>query len=202
MSDKRSVSTDALETLGTIIGEGAGRDAIHLAVEPAVAGEYLAPGTRIGLAYGLAVACSPRNAVKALGIVDPFLAMTVQPGERFWLVVLPRQITSLRHVWSHPDFPESGVVPAPADEKPTDQSGRAESEAWLRAFVERSDCPSYEEVLGRAVAHGREEWGDDEYLCFVGTDAHGEIPPEFWDHVERVTGVKVKHRASWFSCSC
>lgn len=37
--DKRSVSTDALETLGTIIDDRAGRDAIHLAVEPVHAGE-------------------------------------------------------------------------------------------------------------------------------------------------------------------
>ena len=31
MSDTRKVSTDALETLGTIIDETAGRDAIHMA---------------------------------------------------------------------------------------------------------------------------------------------------------------------------
>lgn len=37
MSDKRKVTTDALETLGNII-ESRGRDAIHLAAEPVVAG--------------------------------------------------------------------------------------------------------------------------------------------------------------------
>ena len=36
-----TVATDALATLGTIIDETAGRDAIHLAVEPAVAVEKL-----------------------------------------------------------------------------------------------------------------------------------------------------------------
>ena len=40
-SDKRSVATDALETLGTIIDDTQKRDAIHLAVEPVVAGERL-----------------------------------------------------------------------------------------------------------------------------------------------------------------
>ena len=34
MSDKRKVSTDALETLGTLIGSDEKRDAIHLAVIP------------------------------------------------------------------------------------------------------------------------------------------------------------------------
>ena len=40
-ADKRSVTTDALEPLGTIIGEGEKRDAIHLAVEPMTADERL-----------------------------------------------------------------------------------------------------------------------------------------------------------------
>ena len=48
-ADKRSVSTDALETLGTIIDESAGRDAIHLAVEPCISDEILYPGQQIGI---------------------------------------------------------------------------------------------------------------------------------------------------------
>lgn len=43
-ADNRKVTTDALETLGTIIGTSEGRDAIHLAVEPVEAGERLSPG--------------------------------------------------------------------------------------------------------------------------------------------------------------
>ena len=44
MSDKRSVATDALETLGTIIDETAKRDAIHLAVIQAAMGVASEPG--------------------------------------------------------------------------------------------------------------------------------------------------------------
>ena len=113
-ADKRSVSTDALETLGTIIGPGEARDAIHLAVEPVVAGERLKPGENVGLGPD-GKAYSPETGltfpgcrqVKALGIVDPFLKAPVKAGEMFWLVVYPRQIRSLRHVWEHPDFPAS-----------------------------------------------------------------------------------------------
>ena len=59
MSDeivRHTVHTDALETLGTIIGPEEKRDAIHLAVYPVCAGERLAPGSHVelgedGLAY-------------------------------------------------------------------------------------------------------------------------------------------------------
>ena len=47
-SDKRTVATDALETLGMIINDAAGRDAIHLAVEPMIARHPLRPGEYVG----------------------------------------------------------------------------------------------------------------------------------------------------------
>lgn len=53
-ADKRKVSTDALETLGTIIDSGQKRDAIHLAVEPVIAGECLAPGAHVVINQGVA----------------------------------------------------------------------------------------------------------------------------------------------------
>ena len=194
--DKRNVSTDALETLGTIINESAGRDAIHLAVEPAVAAQKLYPGQDVGFVDGGVGPCE-----KPLGIVDPFLKAPVQPGERFWLVVYPRQITSLRHVWSHPSFPEN---PAPS-------ASRVASEKWLREFISRSDCPDYDSVIAIASGERRvlcEDYGasykDGDYLYFSGLDAHGEIPSEFWDHLEIVTGKKfgAGERPSYFSCSC
>ena len=188
-ADERSVTTDALETLGTIITEAEKRDAIHLAVENVVAAEELNPGDHVGLVQGgKAGTCD-----SPVGIVDPFLIRPVLPGERFWLVVYPRKITSLRHVWTHPAFDGPGDDQAP-------RCSKEESEAWLRAFVARSDCPDYETVVAVATGYGH-QW-DDEYLYFSGRDAHGEIPPEFWDHVENVTGRKGLSRAKWFSCAC
>lgn len=192
MSDKRSVSTDALETLGTIIDEKAGRDAIHLAVEPAVAAQKLFPGQDVGFVEGGVGPCT-----NPLGIVDPFLKAPVQQGEKFWLVVYPRQITSLRHVWTHPAFGD-----APFQDK------RATSESWLRKFIATADCPSYETVVavvmaGRVDLHGYGDcYNDGEYLHFNGNDAHGDIPPEFWDHMEVVTGKQITERSAHFSCSC
>jgi|SRR5882762_1112821 len=194
MSDKRSVSTDALETLGTIIGESAGRDAIHLAVEPVVAAHQLRPGDDVGFIEGGVGACD-----NPVGIVDPFLKSVVKKGQRFWLVVYPRQITSLRHVWTHPAFGEAST-PVPDDRK-------KRSETWLREFLRNSDSPDYDTVIAVAT-HGSTGEGytncymDNEYFHVGGTDAHGDIPPEFWDHVENVIGKKLDNRPTFFSCSC
>jgi len=99
---KRSVSTDALETLGTIIGPDEKRDAIHLAVLPAVAGTTLRAGEPVEMKDG----CAQPGDEDSLGIVDPFLTDVVRSGQRFWMVLRPRLVTSLRHVWSHPAFPD------------------------------------------------------------------------------------------------
>jgi hypothetical protein len=185
--DKRSVTTDALETLGMIIDDMQKRDAIHLAVEPVIAGEKMYPGDDIGLSNGKAFrAIAPA----ALGIVDPFIRGPIHEGQRFWLVVYPRQIRSLRHVWTHPAFPDT------VDVAPLEISSKATSEKWLRDFIATADCPGYETVIAAAID------ADDDYLHFSGFDAHGEIPPEFWDHVEVVTGRKLTNRPAYFSCSC
>lgn len=188
-ADKRTVTTDALETLGMIISDKEKRDAIHLAVDNAVAAHTLRPGEDVGfLPDGTAGTCE-----KPLGIVDPFLKNAVKKGERFWLVVYPRKITSLRHVWEHPDFQMAEDNPI----KPTDK--KAASEQWLRDFVKTADCPGYETLIAAAANND-----DSEYLHFSGSDAHGKIPPEFWDHVETVTGRSIgkENRADYFSCSC
>lgn len=102
--NKHTVTTDALATLGYIVDETAQRDAIHLAVEPVVAGQLLHAGQHVGKLpnegapeYGITT--------NTVGIVDPFLRGPVHRGQRFWLILYPRQITSLRHVWEHPEFP-------------------------------------------------------------------------------------------------
>lgn len=193
--DKRSVSTDALETLGSIIGPNEGRDAIHLAVEPAVAAHTLRPGEDVGFVDGGVGVCD-----NPVGIVDPFLKQSVKRGERFWLVVYPRQITSLRHVWSHPKFPEAGT-PAPK----AAQDPKAESEKWLRDFADRSSF-SYAMIL-----EGAEDWlNHEEYLTEHDSERTRDMAYEegmmeqFWHHYEIVTGkaVEKEKRESFFSCSC
>lgn len=114
MSD-RTPSTDALETLGMIHFKQEKRDAIHLAVDPVIAGVMLRPGEAIGILDGVAFPAGHTTMhgadfnykVPAQGIVDPFLPRLVNQGESFWFIMNPRMVTSLRHVWTHPDFPEA-----------------------------------------------------------------------------------------------
>jgi hypothetical protein len=200
MSDKRSVATDALETLGTIIDDKQKRDAIHLAVVPVIAGEHMDPGRDISVEDGVAWLDYDRKS--SIGIVDPFLRRRVLKGEHFWCVIYPRTIQSLRHVWSHPAFPDEPVVGAPAAALDVPVWTKEKSERWLREFVASADCPRYETVIGAIADGGYTSRWDDEYLHFDGNDAHGEIPPEFWDHVEVVLGRKIEQRPTYFSCSC
>lgn len=193
-ADKRTVSTDALETLGMVHTREEKRDAIHLAVLPVEAGENLYAGAHVYLLSGKAMRAAGPYSDDAIGIVDPFLGHTsVKAGERFWLVIYPRVITSLRHVWTHPKIPE--------ELNKAQQRTKAASEAWLRSFISNADCPDYETVIAKAL--NNDSWSS-EYLHFDGMDAHGEIPPEFYTHLEIVTGASIppEKRATGFSCSC
>lgn len=198
MSD-RTMATDAMATLGTApLDDTARRDAIHLAVMPALAGESLGPGDHITVVDGLAWRADEDDKVDPpLGIVDPFVRRVVKKGERFWVVLYPRTIQSLRHVWTHPAFPDEPAINPGIAQAVADISKRADSERWLREFCDRSDCPSYEYVM-KAIEDGNAY----EHSLHVGREASGEIPPEFWDHVEVILGRSVPHRPAYFSCSC
>ena len=113
-ADKRSPSTDALETLGMIHFKPEARDAIHLAVEPVIASHGLTVGCKVGIVGSYAYPTGSPMAdtieggegkVPYHGIVDPFLPRAPVPNESFWFVMAPRMVQSLRHVWEHPDFP-------------------------------------------------------------------------------------------------
>jgi len=223
MSDptfKHKVSTDALDTLGTIIGPNEKRDAIHLAVEPMIAKMDLLPGEHV-TATGYAT-----DGNDGVGIVDPFLKTKVCRGERFWLVIYPRMIHSLRHVWTHPAFSdEEEIVTLRVEGKMI--TGEfftpSDSEKWLRKWISEADCPDFDTVISAALGESSEydeDYGGDVYeiqyypdwrsgdkkqkpfLFFRGRDAHSSIPDEFWDHVENFTGLKCPVRAIGFSCSC
>ncbi len=202
--DKRSVSTDALETLGYIIDDAQKRDAIHLAVDPVVATEDLEPGQHCSLMFGsghLYGAAGHSGKTKdTVGIVDPFLERGPRKGERFWLVMYPRMISSLRHVWTHPAFPDEPGVHA-IEPPPVDPRVRT-STLWIGQFAMDIGISYY------ALMDAAEDFVESGTYTYENTETykeHWEKFPEFWDHYEIVTGKKLdpdEDRGNFFTCSC
>ena len=98
---------DALDTVGTILTEDHGRDAVHVAVFQSCSRKRVRPGEWVGLVNEGDPSEVTPYAVKVVGIVDPFVRHDqIEPGERFWVFVKPGTITGLRHSWTHPALPE------------------------------------------------------------------------------------------------
>lgn len=75
--------------------------------------------------------------------------------------------------------------------------GNLDSKTWIKEFA-NSVGLTYDGLM-----QGAEEWEDsEEYLIRGGLLEGKSVPDEFWDHYEKVTGVSVTRRGSFFSCSC
>lgn len=191
---------DAVATMGNVLPDDAGgRDAVHVAVFSAFSNTKLLPGQDVAVVERGEHDAKVAPHGEHVGIVDPFLRHSIEPGARFWVYLYPRTITALSHRWSHPAFEATEASYAPP-------SLKLESEQWLKDFTAHADCPGYYAVLGAAerVADGAPGSDfDPEYLHFDGSDAHGEIPEEFWHHVSVVLGRPIRGvKAKYFSCSC
>lgn len=167
------------------------RDAIHIAVAPVIAGEILKPGTHIGFVDKKNnVVGGVRKGVKAIGIVDPFLRDDVNTGQLFYICLYPRTITSLRHLWFHPEFEEDDVLTI-------DKQKAAKSRLWLTDFCEKYNI-NYQELISEIINEREVCFGDDD-----GPDAARD--PEFWEHLENVTGRRFNsdfRENTYFRCAC
>lgn len=188
------MAKDAVATMGQILTDDVGgRDAVHVAVISAQAAGKLSPSQHVGRKPG---STDDRLVVgvadKPIGIVDPFLEVVVQPGQRFWLYLYPRTITSLRHNWTHPEFEDVASTYAPPGSK-------LAAEKWMQDFAGGYGYTS-QDMIDAATAWIRS--GD--YLCDGGTFEGERVPPEFWEHYEAITGKKVASddRENFFTCSC
>lgn len=195
-NDKRVVTTDALETLGQIHTRRERRDAIHLAVEPVEAADVLWPGDRIAVIDGKAF----RTENNPTGIVDPFLTGEILQGQRFWFVMMPRMVHSLRHVWTHPAFPpEPGTEDVPHNH-PDQLSPRQEAEASLRTQAEAMGY-TYARLMALA-----DTWLNSQEYIMDNTESYkGVFDAEaFWKAYDTVRGVVTPEslRDCFFTCSC
>lgn len=188
---------DAVATMGNILPDDAGgRDAVHVAVFSAVSKQSLSP-----CEFLTVVAHLPNGDTEvwagrdgAIAIVDPFLAESVRPGQRFWAYLYPRTITALAHRWSHPAFEDT-------DTTYTNPAAQLRSREWMQDWLDQTGQCSIEAVMTALNRHDFEAGRD--WLAISGEDAHGDIPTEFWDHAEVLLGRKIKGpKPTYFSCSC
>jgi len=192
------MGSDATTTIGTKLTEEAGRDAIHVAVMAVRAMRTVRPGQHIGIVEPGWASPAVQNLI---GIADPFLSGTIETGEWFWMLLYPRTITTLRHVWEHPDVPseEQPSTPTPAPSVDPGIDARSASWGWMDAYAAGLGHTSTQviEYATRYLDEGDNLCGD---ISLDGTD----IPDGFWDHYQNVTGRQVANedRPSWFSCSC
>jgi len=179
--------------LGQLINAGvdARRDAVHTAIAPVVAAQVLLPGAHINL-IGNEAYPAPRS---FLGIVDPFLTEPVIKGERFWMLLPPGSITSLRHAWEHPCL-GSEVSDPPSD--PPISVEEATARTWIRTFAVSAGL-TYDALLAGAEAYL--EYGD--YLCQGDRWEGFYVPNEFWIHYGVLFPDRPVHQSgNFFSCAC
>lgn len=184
--------------LGSLLQGGEQRDAVHIAVAPVVAAEFdLRPGMLIGFTEPGSENVRARH--DGIGIVDPYLKEAPKKGERFWMFLLPNTVTSLRHEWTHPNFP----VPVVASSPPVSMDTVAESRLWIEGFAERID-QTYSRLMRAAQNWVGSEGYSYEYDNSERYKDHWDEFPEFWKHYEIVTGEKVseEEKRSFFRCSC
>jgi len=193
-----------------------GRDAVHVAIVPATAGQPLKACQRV-------VRCRDDGFFRPAaepdeddddrlldydGVVDPFGPMFIGEGERFWLCLRPGMVNSMQHVWDSHDFPTNPKLLKPTKE---------EAEAWMKAFLEeRADSmPAYRHLkqelrtmvnVGENRRLQEEDHGCETskwVLVFYNmTATSGRLPQYFWDCWEVILGCQFQYRPSIFGCAC
>lgn len=188
---------DPIKSIGQLLKGHEQKDAVHMAIVPVIAGEYIAPGSKVALVIDTTdqvenAECAVRT-VKPIGVLDPFLEQGANKGDRCWLFLYPGTVTGMRHEWRHPAFKDTTQ----------EQADKSESVAWLRDFADKWNF-DYDDMIENAQQH-------EGYIVAGGIDLHsrGELDAgdeeNFWYHIEVLTGFKATpdHRESFgWSCSC
>jgi hypothetical protein len=171
-------------------GDNPKRDAVHVAVAPATTKTLLNPGDGVILTGDVIdnvnVVVRVSEGKEPVGIVDPFLRQVVGNGSRFWIFLMPRSITDLRHSWSHPAFKDEGFLPY------------KENEEWLMAYADRINVK-----YGDLLYHAKAYQDNGSYWC-GGEEFEGiEWPDDFWVHYKLATGYPVRPNSGYFfTCAC
>ncbi len=166
------------------------RDAVHIAIVPVVAGCQLRPGQGIGFRNNgnTEIVIGVPNPI---GIVDPFYkGGFIEEGQRFWMLLLPNTITSLRHEWTHPAFKEETL--------PVKDTSYAQQRMERFAKYIHSTVEDVLETLAEGVKNGDVYVGDD-----TTQEKYNEHADDLWDDYEVLTSKHVSNRREiYFSCAC
>ncbi len=202
MSNAFKPHADATATLGTIHSQDEKRDAVHLAVYQVELGMDVKPSSPLIIIDGKAYLAEKNES--AIGIADPFIKTKgkIKEGSKIWLVLYPGMISSLRHVWEHPEFKSSESDSASQNQQIIDND---KSQAFQVSYEYLSD---FADDIGITTANLIECAQD--YLATGqyhngGAECEGEwICDEFWNHYEVVTKTEVvqHNRGNFISCSC
>jgi len=196
------IPKDALSTIGKILPDGVeGRDAVHIAVISATAGHKLFAGQPI--CYSDGVAFTGKETL-TIGIVDPYLEKPVEEGQRFWLHLYPRTITSLKHDWDHPGIPRTDrKAPVLGEARAT--KAREEAEKYLRNWADEADV-NYKRMMDDISedidADGNVKTNGYIYLSDLSSSETIENPETFWKSVGLILNKNIKNPPNHFSCSC
>ena len=174
------------------------RDAVHIAITPVIAVESLRKGEIIGFVQADTIHVG--HSKNPIGIVDPFLTNPVRKGDQFWMFLFPNTITSLRHDWTHPAFPDPIVMDEQMAQIVNEHTKKVnESDTWM---AEYADCL---DISPKALIQATIDFLEgSNYLSDGGKFQSESLPDGFWEHFQNITGrhVPESSRHDFFSCSC
>lgn len=170
--------------------EASVRDAIHIAIMPAIAERNMRPGDHVGVTGKRGNDYLVETECNTIGIINPFAVGSINKGERIWVMLYPGTIQSLRHDWTHTEIDAITSRPYP----------QLSDEEYRRLEQIASNCGglTVQELID--AAQNYQQTGD--YLSEGGRFEGCYVGEDFWRLYDLITGSRAIDRHSFFSCSC
>lgn len=228
----RNPALDATANLGQIHTQTHQLDAVHVAVFQGTISEdgnhsyELQAGSHVKLDLnGYLIPASGKS--DSIGIIDPFIVDqyetpfdSFQGGEKVYVLLWPGAITSLRHVWSLPGFPD---LPVETSVQEHIQSLKLEEDSKVLECIKTTvnntttdveeafkRVSEFAETIGlsykKLMEHASIKTTDDDHYYVGDAECEGmSIYSKFWEDYNLLTASKYnpdKWGGNFISCSC